>query len=611
MQLNKRSGMGETLLHKVCRKKDLTQVKILIQAGISINMQDYAGWTALHEASAVGAKAVVEELLNAGANVDARNYDGVTPLHDAVNSGHYEVVKLLLQHGSNPSDRNHGGLSALDIAEEEDIKALLSLSMSSATHEQPCKASAQYRQPGNLQLSCQTSCSDTANVQSRESDDRDRAKERSDIQQRKKDTTTDNLSQSEAITVALEEVRRKQTEILTWPLTGPEDADGYHVALIQIHNMLSEVLTKQHVEKDNLAQKQWCVANTLRHLLKGQLVSLASCQKNLVEILQKQMHLVEVYVTMKAILSTPPPNHQGITVVRQQPDHFSTPVSTPASSKAREAHRCNENFQRKESHRPGTQTRLLRSAHPNNAKDLIVPSPPAPLLTQSKRAATHTDVLNKKVSSCQSSAPQPENISEHINFQRRGSNALIQTRAEDNSTHLSELIQRGVLPSGSDLQVVLKGQWHLAHVMNDGLIKDSRGQLYLAPECWLESVLGNNIPVSSTYAWDKVTFRDKPLSHYLLNIEAEETKPQTHHEDNVQHCRASSSQRVLFTDTSTLNCLMKIKIFHLVTDEEVLPNAIMDRYWETLLKKDYSESKDWGLKTSDYPSSHFVHNCSF
>ncbi|XP_049434748.1 ankyrin repeat domain-containing protein 31-like isoform X5 [Epinephelus fuscoguttatus] len=147
MQLNKRSGTGETLLHKVCRKKDLTQVKILIQAGISINMQDYAGWTALHEASAVGAKAVVEELLNAGANVDARNYDGVTPLHDAVNSGHYEVVKLLLQHGSNPSDRNHGGLSALDIAEEEDIKALLSLSMSSATHEQPCKASAQYRQP--------------------------------------------------------------------------------------------------------------------------------------------------------------------------------------------------------------------------------------------------------------------------------------------------------------------------------------------------------------------------------------------------------------------------------------------------------------------------------
>ncbi|XP_049434742.1 ankyrin repeat domain-containing protein 31-like isoform X2 [Epinephelus fuscoguttatus] len=514
MQLNKRSGTGETLLHKVCRKKDLTQVKILIQAGISINMQDYAGWTALHEASAVGAKAVVEELLNAGANVDARNYDGVTPLHDAVNSGHYEVVKLLLQHGSNPSDRNHGGLSALDIAEEEDIKALLSLSMSSATHEQPCKASAQYRQPGAQIL----------------------------------------------------HLLQPPTTLLISPaLTSP-----------------SKLRTPSYSPCSR------CVANTLRHLLKGQLVSLASCQKNLVEILQKQMHLVEVYVTMKAILSTPPPNHQGITVVRQQPDHFSTPVFTPASSKAREAHRCNKNFQRKESHRPVTQTRLLRSAHPNNAKDLIVPSPPAPLLTQSKRAATHTDVLNKKVSSCQSSAPQPENISEHINFQRRGSNALIQTRAEDNSTHLSELIQRGVLPSGSDLQVVLKGQWHLAHVMNDGLIKDSRGQLYLAPECWLESVLGNNIPVSSTYAWDKVTFRDKPLSHYLLNIEAEETKPQTHHEDNVQHCRASSSQRVLFTDTSTLNCLMKIKIFHLVTDEEVLPNAIMDRYWETLLKKDYS-----------------------
>ncbi|XP_049906341.1 26S proteasome non-ATPase regulatory subunit 10-like [Epinephelus moara] len=235
MQLNKRSGTGETLLHKVCRKKDLTQVKILIQAGISINMQDYAGWTALHEASAVGAKAVVEELLNAGANVDARNYDGVTPLHDAVNSGHYEVC------GQHPS---------------------------------------------------------------------------------------------------------------------------------------------------------------------------ASVERS---------------------------------------------------------------------------TRL---------------------------------------------------------------------------------------------------------------------------PCLMSEELGGDPPEANAFGRG-VTFRDKPLSHYLLNIEAEETKPQTHHEDNVQHCRASSSQRVLFTDTSTLNCLMKIKIFHLVTDEEVLPNAIMDCYWETLLKKDYSESKDWGLKTSDYPSSHFVHNCSF
>lgn len=42
-QLSKRNGKGETLLHKACRRDDLAQVKVLIQAGISINMEDYAG----------------------------------------------------------------------------------------------------------------------------------------------------------------------------------------------------------------------------------------------------------------------------------------------------------------------------------------------------------------------------------------------------------------------------------------------------------------------------------------------------------------------------------------------------------------------------------------
>lgn len=43
-----------------------------------------------------------------------------------------------------------------------------------------------------------------------------------------------------------------------------------------------------------------------------------------------------------------------------------------------------------------------------------------------------------------------------------------------------------------------------------------------------------------------------------------------------------------------LSRLRKIKIFHLLDDEEFLPNTTMDCYWETLLKKHYSESEDWG-----------------
>ena len=142
-----------------------------------------------------------------------------------------------------------------------------------------------------------------------------------------------------------------------------------------------------------------------QHLVKSQLISLTSRQRNLVKIIEKQMHLEEVYVTMKAKLSTQPSSHQSSTAVTQQPACFSNPAS------------------------------------------------PAPLLT-----ATHTDVLNEKASTSQSSALQPGNTLQHIDFQVKGNHAVIQRMAEDNSTHLSELIQRGVLSSGSDLQLLLKAK---------------------------------------------------------------------------------------------------------------------------------------------------------
>ncbi|KAM6943920.1 uncharacterized protein PEZ65_001843 [Lycodopsis pacificus] len=561
IQLNKRNGKGETLLHNACKRGDLVQVQALIQAGISINAEDNAGWTALHESSAFGTEAVVEELLKAGANVHVRSFNGVTPLHDAVYAGYYQVVKLLLQYGSNPSDRNGAGLSALDMAEEEDIKELVSLSMSSV----PCDASSEAHW---------LSRSDTANVASRHSGNGHRAREPGDIQPGRNDSTADNRH-SQTLTVVLEEVGIKQTEISAWPLTGPEDAGRYHAALAQIQKVLTEALTKQQLEKDALAQRCRSVPGCLlQRLMKSHLVSLASRQRTVVALLQVQMHLEDVYVTAKARLSTQPPNHEGSSVVRW-----------PAASTAGEAHSCDQNG--RERHRPVTRNSAVRSTAPSGARGRSASRPPAPLL---KKDATRANVPKQKASGCQSSATQAGNTSPRVSFQMKGNNALIQTQAEDNSPQLSELIQRGVMPSGGALQLLLKGLRHLAHVQGDGSIKDSKGKTHRAPERWLESILGNNIPVSSTYAWDKVMFADRPLSHYLLHTEAEGDEPQT------RHGSAGSSPEGLPTEAAILRRIMRIKTIHLVDDEEMLPNAVVDRYWEKLLQRDCSESEDWNTE---------------
>ncbi|XP_032372349.1 uncharacterized protein LOC116689823 isoform X2 [Etheostoma spectabile] len=568
-QLNKRYATGENLLHKACKKNDLEQVKMLIQAGININMEDYAGWTPLHEAS-LGDEAVVKELLKAGANVNARSCDGVTPLNDAVMAGNYQVVKLLLQHGANPSDRTVGGQSALDMAEDETMKELLSFPGSSVIHELPREAPTHQEQPGDpssearchLQLSCQSSFN-RANMQSRESGDRDGAREPGDIQLRKKDTIADHLSHPEAITAVLEETKKKLSEIWTWPLTGPEDAGRYNAALTQIQNVLMEVLNKHQMEKENLAEKSRSVPDYLWHrVLKSQLASLASRQKNLEEILQLQLQLVEKFVTMKAKLSTQPPNHQDSTVVRQQPDL----VSTPASHKAREE----PNGHRKESHEPVTRTDVLESIQ-------TFATPPV-----------HS-AMNARAGSYQSSAPQAGNTLKHINFQIKENNVLLQTRVEDNSKHLTTLIQRGVLEVGSLLRFFFKHNWHHAIVLEDGSVNDKKGRKHPTLERWLEVILGNNIPVSSSYAWEKVQFKNKPLSHYLLNGQTEVP------EDNVRCCTAAPSQQALTPEAVTLS-LMKIRIIHLVDDAELLPNAMMDCYWEKLIKNDCSESEDWGTE---------------
>lgn len=45
--IDKKNAVGETKLHRACKKANETDVAHLLEEGASVNAQDYAGWTPL------------------------------------------------------------------------------------------------------------------------------------------------------------------------------------------------------------------------------------------------------------------------------------------------------------------------------------------------------------------------------------------------------------------------------------------------------------------------------------------------------------------------------------------------------------------------------------
>jgi len=64
-------------------------------------------------------------LLAAGADGNAQSVNGHTPLHCAASEGRVEAMGLLLDAGAKVNERNKYGKTALDLARNNDCRALL------------------------------------------------------------------------------------------------------------------------------------------------------------------------------------------------------------------------------------------------------------------------------------------------------------------------------------------------------------------------------------------------------------------------------------------------------------------------------------------------------
>ena len=107
---------GQTAMHIVVERRDLTWVRYLRGKGANVDIADKKGVTPLQIASNLGFVEGVEELLKGGARVDQGNAAGETPLIAAIHRRDVAMVRLLLANGANPDLNDNSGRSARDYA---------------------------------------------------------------------------------------------------------------------------------------------------------------------------------------------------------------------------------------------------------------------------------------------------------------------------------------------------------------------------------------------------------------------------------------------------------------------------------------------------------------
>ncbi|KAM7166346.1 ankyrin repeat domain-containing protein 31 [Macrochelys suwanniensis] len=252
--IKKRNAKGESRLHLAAKKGDLSLVKTLITSGVCVNLKDNAGWTAIHEASNRGFTEVILELLKAGADVNSKSLDGTLPIHDAVSGNYFKAVNILLHHGANPNEKDKYGKNALDEAWNDKMKELLK--SYGATDSEVAYETTEY----------------------------------------------------ESIIATLQDIEKKQEKLSLFEVRNPKDEGLYIHGLSQIQDTLNEVLAKQKAERDVLAKKYRASVESFKQgALREQLVKLASRQKSLLVVAQKQKELgqkIKNYRKAKQVYST-------------------------------------------------------------------------------------------------------------------------------------------------------------------------------------------------------------------------------------------------------------------------------------------------------------------
>ncbi|MBV2146268.1 MAG: ankyrin repeat domain-containing protein, partial [Wolbachia endosymbiont of Pissodes strobi] len=99
--INARGELDRILLHLASEAGEFDKVKLLLDRGANIEVQDKFRYTPIFLATQSGKWSVVELLLDRGANIDAQDEKGQTLLHFAASGNNLDMVQFLLNRGAN------------------------------------------------------------------------------------------------------------------------------------------------------------------------------------------------------------------------------------------------------------------------------------------------------------------------------------------------------------------------------------------------------------------------------------------------------------------------------------------------------------------------------
>ena len=133
-------GMS-VVFHQAVLEGDTTKVKFILKygQGIRVNQPNKYGLTALQQACIDGNLSLANFLLECGADLKVVDSQGRSALHLASEEGHLDLVSLLVNSAcADVNARDSLGRKAVDVAKNEQVRALLSQAMLSESFKQKC-----------------------------------------------------------------------------------------------------------------------------------------------------------------------------------------------------------------------------------------------------------------------------------------------------------------------------------------------------------------------------------------------------------------------------------------------------------------------------------------